>query len=117
VSLPKRPSIKVLGYLPDKELRSVMSGAVALLYPSSYEGFGLPPLEALACGVPAIVSDLPVLREATAGEAHFVPLAEPRAWVNAMELGLRGELRAGSAPPWTWDDAARALISALDPIL
>lgn len=44
--------IKMLGYVPDDQMPAVYSGAKAFVFPSLYEGFGLPPLEAMACGVP-----------------------------------------------------------------
>ncbi|MDR0576565.1 MAG: glycosyltransferase family 4 protein [Candidatus Accumulibacter sp.] len=49
--------VKVLGYVPDQQMPALYSGATAFLFPSLYEGFGLPPLEAMACGTPVIVSD------------------------------------------------------------
>jgi glycosyltransferase involved in cell wall biosynthesis len=61
------------GYLPEPELRSVVAGAAALVLPSRDEGFGLPVLEALACGVPVVCSDLPALREVAGGPARFAP--------------------------------------------
>lgn len=49
--------IRLLGYLPREQLADVIAGATVLVYPSIYEGFGLPPLEAMACGVPVIASN------------------------------------------------------------
>jgi glycosyltransferase involved in cell wall biosynthesis len=51
------------GYLDAGTVRSVVAGALALVFPSAYEGFGLPPLEAFACGTPVVAADLPVVRE------------------------------------------------------
>lgn len=66
---------RFLGRLPDEDLPAFLSGAHALVYPSLYEGFGLPPLEAMACGVRVAVSDIPVLREVCSTEAtYFDPL-------------------------------------------
>lgn len=68
LDLSRLPADKVhlTGFLGDDELRQVMAGSRGLAYPSLYEGFGLPPLEALACGRPVVVSDLPVMHEVLA---------------------------------------------------
>lgn len=55
--------LRQLGYLSREELATVIAGALTLIYPSIYEGFGLPPLEAMACGVPVIASDVSSLPE------------------------------------------------------
>jgi glycosyltransferase involved in cell wall biosynthesis len=114
---PSDPSIRVLGYASDEDLPALTSGAAAFVYPSLYEGFGLPVVEALQCGTPTIASDLPVLREASGGAAHFVPPRDVLAWRRAMDAGLNGGLSPGQAPQWTWDDAAAQLLSALEPLL
>lgn len=55
--------IRLLGYVPREELAAVTAGARLMVYPSVYEGFGLPPLEAMACGVPTIVANVSSLPE------------------------------------------------------
>lgn len=55
--------VRLLGYLPREDLARIVAGAISMVYPSIYEGFGLPPLEAMACGVPAIVSNVSSLPE------------------------------------------------------
>jgi glycosyltransferase involved in cell wall biosynthesis len=117
VRLPDHPSIRVLGYVADTDLPALMGGAAAFLYPSLYEGFGIPVVEALQCATPAIVSDLPVLREASEGAAHFVPPGDVERWAAAIEAAVGGQLPRGAAPAWTWDDAAGQLISALAPLM
>ena len=53
----------MVGYVSDTELRALYEHALALVFPSCYEGFGLPPLEAMTCGCPVIISDQPALME------------------------------------------------------
>lgn len=65
------------GHLPDEEMPALYSGALALVFPSEVEGFGLPPLEAMACGTPAIVSSIPVLLETAGAAAIVVPPRSP----------------------------------------
>lgn len=113
VRLPSADTIHRLGYVDDDELRALLTGATAFLFPSRYEGFGLPPLEAMACGTPAIVSDLPVLRESTDGGACFVPPGDVDAWAEALVRGLEGELQAPGPVAWSWTDAGSALVDAL----
>lgn len=113
VHIPEAPTVQVIGYLPNDELRALLTGAAALVFPSRYEGFGLPPVEALACGVPALVSDIPVLHEATSDAATFVPPGDVDAWARAMREALRGDVAVGSPPAWRWSDAAEQLRAAL----
>ena len=63
VPLVQTGEVRVLGYLSRAELATVIAGAKALIYPSVYEGFGLPPLEAMCCGVPVITSNVSSLPE------------------------------------------------------
>lgn len=65
------PGVVHVGHVTDAELRALYEGALALVYPSSYEGFGLPPLEAMVCGCPVIISDQLALLE-VAGDAAKV---------------------------------------------
>lgn len=113
-ALAARDDVIQAGYLPKEELRAVVAGARLLVLPSRYEGFGLPPLEAFACGVAAVVSDLPVTREVTGGLATYVPAGE----VEAMAAGLAEALQDDAEPRrrarrdwaarWTWERCAAA---------
>jgi alpha-1,3-rhamnosyl/mannosyltransferase len=62
-ALIDKGQIRRLGYVPDEVLPALYSGARVFVYPSLYEGFGLPPLEAMACGAPVIVSNRSSLPE------------------------------------------------------
>ena len=99
------PDVTLTGHVPDDDLAAIYSGARALVFPSDDEGFGLPPVEALACGTPVVACDVPAVREVLDGRATFVEMGD-----------LDGLLAAGAAatgpapapPAWTWEDAARA---------
>lgn len=96
--LTAMPGVRRTGWLEPAQLRSVVAGARALVLPSLDEGFGLPVLEALACGRPVLVGDVPALREV--GGPFVVP-ADP-VDVDALGLGLAAVLE------WADDDEARA---------
>jgi glycosyltransferase involved in cell wall biosynthesis len=58
--------VRLIGFVPDEDLRALYSSCSAFAYPSIYEGFGLPPLEAMACGAPVIASRVPSIKESVA---------------------------------------------------
>lgn len=115
-----------LGRVPDRDLPALYSGALFLAYPSLYEGFGLPPLEAMACGCPAIVSHATSLPE-VCGEAalYFNPesvddIVEKLA-VALSDESLREDLRKKTlqrANQFSWgrcaDETLRILSEAND---
>jgi glycosyltransferase involved in cell wall biosynthesis len=98
------PDVTLTGHVTDDELAAIYSGARALVFPSDDEGFGLPTIEALACGTPVVASDLPVLREVLGDRATFVDRDD----LEGLLAAAAGASRPAPAPPaWTWDDAAR----------
>ena len=82
------PGLELLGAVPDADLPALYSGAVACLYPSHYEGFGLPVLEAMKCGAPVITSRDPAISEVVADAAVRLDADDPRAWIEAMMSAL-----------------------------
>ncbi len=99
------PNVTLTGEVSDDELAAIYSGASVLVLPSQTEGFGLPAVEALACGTPVVASDIPPLREVLGDRAVFVAPGEMHAMIEAAQSARR------PAPPplaWTWHDAARA---------
>jgi len=68
-----RERIVLTGYLTDEYLRALYSTCSVFVYPSTYEGFGLPPLEAMSCGAPVIASAIPAIAEVTGQAARLVP--------------------------------------------
>jgi glycosyltransferase involved in cell wall biosynthesis len=95
----------VTGEVDDDELAALYTGAHALVLPSEDEGFGLPAVEALACGTPVVASDGAALREVLDGRVTFVAGDDVAGMVAAAEVAVRP---APEPPAWTWDDAAAA---------
>jgi glycosyltransferase involved in cell wall biosynthesis len=96
-------------------------GAALVVLPSRAEGFGLPVIEAMACGVPVICSDLPVLRELADGVAIFCDPNDPAAFADAMASMLdatsnssRRQLGIERARAFTWERAARQTVEAYE---
>jgi len=77
-------AVRSAGYLEAADLRRLVAGAAVLAFPSLYEGFGLPPLEAFATGIPVVASDLPVVREVTGELATLVPVGDAAALAGAL---------------------------------
>ena len=83
--------VKVLGYVPDADLPALYTGASVFIYPSLYEGFGLPPLEAMSCGVPVIVSNSSSLPEVSGDAAWVVEPADVKGLADAIHVVLEDE--------------------------
>jgi alpha-1,3-rhamnosyl/mannosyltransferase len=99
------PGVIVTGAIDDDDLAAIYTGAHALVFPSLDEGFGLPPVEALACGAPVVASDVPALREVLDGRATLVPVDDLDGLIAAAEAARRP---APAPPSWSWEDAAAA---------
>ena len=97
--------VLVTGHVPDDDLAALYTGARALVFASDDEGFGLPPVEALACGTPVAACDVPALREVLGDRAMFVDRDDLAGLIAAAESARRP---APSPPPLSWEDAARA---------
>jgi len=80
--------VSVLEFVNERTLAAVYRRAALVLLPSAREGFGLPVLEALACGTPMIASDLPVLREVGGGSVEYAPVGDIEAWVRRVRALL-----------------------------
>jgi glycosyltransferase involved in cell wall biosynthesis len=112
-------SVITPGYLDQPTLQRVVAGARALVMPSRYEGFGIPPLEAFACGTPVVASDIPVLREVTGELATLTPPDDPEALADALARVLVAPADAAArtarrrhARQWTWQRCAAATRAA-----
>jgi glycosyltransferase involved in cell wall biosynthesis len=109
------PGFRALGVVDDRRLAELYSGAVALLYPSLYEGFGLPVLEAMQCGAAVITSRDPAVAEVAGDAAVRLDARDVRAWAEAMAFAVENpewlaDLRAKSlerARGFSWRNTAR----------
>jgi glycosyltransferase involved in cell wall biosynthesis len=99
------PDVTLTGQVSDEHLAAIYSGAHALVFPSEEEGFGLPAVEALACGTPVVACDVAALREVLGDRATFVDRGDLEALVSVAQAVTRP---APPPPPWTWQDAGRA---------
>jgi glycosyltransferase involved in cell wall biosynthesis len=117
---PRRGEIELRTEVSDAQVEGLYRAAAALVLPSSYEGFGFTPLEAMSRGCPVVASDIPAVREVSGEGALLVPLDE-QAWTAALERvagdeALRGELRrrgAATVGRYSWDETARAVCRLL----
>ncbi|HEX7313222.1 MAG TPA: glycosyltransferase family 1 protein [Pyrinomonadaceae bacterium] len=115
---PARGRVVLAGYVSDEQLRALYTSCAAFVYPSLYEGFGLPPLEAMSCGAAVVAGDTPAIAEVTGGAARlFDPrdhaqlarallelLADDAARRALSEAGLR------RAAQFSWANTARATL-------
>ncbi len=111
-----REAVRLLGYVPVSDLPAVYAQAQAFLFPSLYEGFGLPVLEAMACGTPVIASNRTSVPEVAGDAALLLDPLDFAAWGSALTRVLRDpELRArlvaagrSRFPQFSWEQAAVA---------
>lgn len=108
--------LRVLRGIDDEELRLLYSAASGFVFPSLAEGFGIPLLEAMACGVPVIASDIPVFHEVAADAAVYVDPHNEEALADAMLQVLRDDVREPliglgrkCVQRFSWDTAAEQL--------
>ena len=115
---PARGRVVLAGYVSDEQLRALYSSCAAFVYPSLYEGFGLPPLEAMSCGAPVVAGDTPAVAEVSGGAARLFDPRDAGALARALlqlldddaarrtlsEAGLR------RAAQFSWPRTARATL-------
>lgn len=109
--------IKIISYVPEENIRPLMSGALAFVFPSIYEGFGMPPLEAMACGVPVLTTHAASLPEVVGDSALICDPYNTDEMTDCLERlyldsKLRGELSTAGlarAKMYSWENAAAVL--------
>lgn len=111
IGLENLPNVRYLGYVSDGEAKTLMANCKAFLFPTLYEGFGIPPLEAIACGAPrVIVSDTPCMREIYGGHADYIDLTTNSGNVDDVTPGHDA---AGVLARYSWEKSARLMADFL----
>ncbi|MBI5787533.1 MAG: glycosyltransferase family 4 protein [Candidatus Schekmanbacteria bacterium] len=114
-----------LDYVPENDLPDLYSGAIALVFPSLYEGFGYPALEAMACGCPVITSDVASLPEICGEAAYYVDPEDVESIRQGMQSVLHDDFMRNNmiynglerAKPFKWDKAAQGLMKIFGSVL
>ena len=115
-----RDRVDLLGYVPEESLPELYAHALALVYPSLYEGFGLPVVESMACGTPVLTSRSSSLAEIAEGAALLADPTDEKALADALHAlatdeGLRASLRARGlerARAFSWQRTGRETVEA-----
>jgi len=115
VPIPVKPGLRWMPAASDEDLIWLYTHATAVLYPSHYEGFGLPVLEAMQCGAPVVTGDSPALAELVGDAGIVLPPNDARAWTSAMrrildDSSLRPVLSTKAlnrSAAFRWSDTAR----------
>lgn len=110
-----------LGYVPESDMPYILNAAEALVHPSWYEGFGIPPIQAMACGCPVVASNAASLPEVLGDAALYFSPAEPEQLAEALgritnEAGLKHDLRMKGverAARYTWKRTAEQTLPVL----
>jgi glycosyltransferase involved in cell wall biosynthesis len=114
VKKAERAEVLALGYVPDSHLPALYSGAQVFVYPSIYEGFGIPVLEARACGAPVVTTDIPELHEAGGEQCIYIPPTQEGirlGILTAIDKRVPAAQRTFVRP--SWSESARLMASVL----
>ena len=109
----KLDNVICTGYVSDSEARALMQYCRAFLFPSTYEGFGIPPMEALCMGAPVVLGDIPVLHEIYGHAAYYVDC--DNADISIEQLLKQGGREAPETvlSRYSWEKSARIMMEAL----
>jgi glycosyltransferase involved in cell wall biosynthesis len=122
-ALEKEGSLRFLGFVPDSDLRSLYEHARAMMYPSIYEGFGMPIIEALAAGTPVVCSNSTSMPEAGGSAARTVAPLDVDGWTKELlratdvSSSEQKTMRLAHAAQFTWERAARQTIELYAKVL
>lgn len=112
------------GYVAEEDMPAIYNAASLLVFPSKYEGFGLPPLEAMACGAPVISSDSSSLPEVIGEAGMLLPISNEKAWASAINKvifspSLREKMRRDGldrAKKFSWRKCAKETIKIYEEV-
>ncbi|ADU96640.1 glycosyl transferase group 1 [Thermovibrio ammonificans HB-1] len=115
-------NVKITGYLTDEELVKLYQRAKLFIYPSVYEGFGLPPLEAMACGTPVIVSNVASLPEVCGDAAYYINPFSVDDIANGIRCVLEDDVLQKEliskglkrVKRFTWENSVKKLVSVIE---
>ena len=113
-----RPRVQMLGRIDDKQLCDLYNQARAFVYPSHYEGFGLPLLEAMACACPVVASSIPSTREVAGDIPFYFEAGKPESLIEALDVCIEknrrdpNQVKAGLlwVKKYSWQKTAQAMI-------
>jgi glycosyltransferase involved in cell wall biosynthesis len=118
---PNKDRIHRLGYVEFADLPILYSHSVGLVYPSEYEGFGLPLVEAAACGTQLIVANNSSLAEVGRGVAHFFSTFDAADLARQLEVAVKEPLPTARllahAAQFSWEDCARIFVDTIEDLL
>jgi glycosyltransferase involved in cell wall biosynthesis len=110
-------AVEITGWIPREQLHELYRGALGFIYPSMFEGFGMPVLEAMAAGVPVACSDIPPLREIAGSTVHFFDPSSDREIQDALLLLASGKISTEAAQrraaDFSWEKTARSTLDYL----
>ena len=115
-SMKAAPNILMTGYLSDGEVKALLSKAKAFVFPTYFEGFGLPPLEALSCGAPIVISNRTALPEIYGASAHYIDPDNPNVDISEL-LKEPIEPAALVLEKFTAANSARRLLAVIKEVL
>ena len=118
----QEPGVVLPGFVAEEDKATLLSGATAFLFPSLYEGFGFPVLEAMACGTPVLAANTSSLPEVVGDAALLLDPLDTAAWTAGMrrvlrEPALRAELVARGSrrvKGFSWQQCAEAVLAAIE---
>jgi glycosyltransferase involved in cell wall biosynthesis len=116
------PRVELRGHVPKEELAALYRGAACLVFPSRYEGFGLPALEAMASGTPVVASTAGALPEVIGDAGVLVKPGEPEALAAGVERALAERERLvtsglARAARFSWEETARRTVAVYEELL